>query len=342
MKYTFLLYIFLLAYGIYPSHAQEQQTIDNQLKLLFNERNYDAIIDGFTKDAQQLSMPSLYYLIFANNEKKNYPASLQLIELALQKDTLLAQSYLIKGNTLVAMGKLEEAIPAYTNALAADPDNFDIQYELASSYIKMGNLREAVAIYKSVLTKNEPNSNVYFKACQMIGLLESRMGNYKEAIPYFESILKYNADDYKMLSKLIQAYYAMADYKNAKPLIQKMYEAQANGRLENTAMEDMFCIEEFTIDGHKVRVFERYQDGPSERIYNKHYFYLLDANDKPRFRVQTEYAPVTLDGKVRYYLCVSYPDNSRGNSGVTLGKDYEYKTLKDEAVKYMNRLLTKQ
>lgn len=339
MRALVALYFTFLFLFAAPLLAQEDRSNDDTLKRLYNAGEYDTIIEEYTNRAEQLDAYALYYLVFANLAKENYKAGLALIDLSLKKDDTLPYSYGIKGDILNLLQREKEAIIAYKKVVELAPDDFDNYLKLGTAYGLMGAYKQGIEVFKKTLATLTPDMKEYGVAFYNIGLFESMLGNYKNAIPYFEYLTQQNPRDYLAQSKLIQAYYHQEEYKKAEPLKQAIYKAHADSLLIDTEMEDMFCIEQFEVDGQRVLVFERYQDGHSSRIYNKHCFYVLKPDGEQNFRVQTEYSPFSEDGRMLYFLCATFSERSRSNLGITFGENYAYKSVKIEASKAIKRLL---
>ena len=87
----------------------------------------------------------------------------------------------------------------------------------------------------------------------------------------------------------------------------------------------MFCIDQFKWKDKLVQVFERYQSGSSEKIYEKHRFYVVGEDDKVEFKVQTEYSAVAVEmGFEPYVLCASAKDyHATYGIGFTDNSSYE-------------------
>lgn len=343
MKTIIALYSICLLFFVSPmAQAQEKPTKEDALKWLYNEGKFDTIIEEYTADAQLLDVPSLYYLAFANMEKKNFATSLEFIDMALKKDDTLSDSYRIKGDILKSLQRYGEAIIAYRKAKELDPKDFDNAFALGQAYGQMGDYKNGILVFKEALVNLEPETESYMVSFYNLGLLESFSGNYKAAIPYFDYLLQMNPTDYFTQSKLIQAYYQLGDYKAVEPLKKGLYKAHADSLLNDTDMEDMFCIEQFEVKGNKVLAFERYEDGPSTNIYNKHCFYVLKTDGDLRFRVQTEYSPFSKSDDMLYFLCVTFSEKRRANSGITFEKNYDYRAVKPKAIKYIKQILKNQ
>jgi DNA modification methylase len=112
--------------------------------------------------------------------------------------------------------------------------------------------------------------------------------------------------------------------------------------LVETEEDDLFGVEQFNIAGKKILAFERYEDGNSSKIYNKHCFYILKPDGSIDFRVQSEYSPFSENGEMLYYLCATYSDTSRYNSGIVYSKDYSYEKVSKDAKKLIENILKKR
>ncbi|XP_058059184.1 dnaJ homolog subfamily C member 7 isoform X1 [Anopheles bellator] len=94
------------------------------------------------------------------------------------------------GNELFKTGKYRKALEVYTEALALDQQNKDINsklyYNRALVNSKLGNLRDAISDCSSALTLNEK----YMKALLQRAKLYYNMENFEDAVKDYEKALK--------------------------------------------------------------------------------------------------------------------------------------------------------
>lgn len=101
---------------------------------------------------------------------------------AIQKGDWQERSYF--GRVLEALGRQDEAIAEYKNALKDDPDNSWLLGCLGSSLCKKGLYDEALAIYKQMVEKDpEDQDNHYYvgEVLAAMGRTEDALSEYRKA-----------------------------------------------------------------------------------------------------------------------------------------------------------------
>jgi len=109
---------------------------------------------------------------------------------ALKIEPDFADAYNNMGNTLQKQNKLEEAIEAYTKALAIKPDHAAAHYNIGASFKEQGKLEKAIAAYTKALSI-KPD---YFEAYNNMGITFSEQGKVKEAIEAYTKALSIKPD----------------------------------------------------------------------------------------------------------------------------------------------------
>ena len=93
----------------------------------------------------------------------------------------------------------------------------------------------------------------------------------------------------------------------------------------------MFCIDQFKWNEKLIQVFERYQESSTD-IFEKHRFYIKDANGKIEYKIQTEYSPFSTEqGGAKYLLCMS-KGNTHSTFNIGFNDDFKYDDLKKNVI----------
>jgi len=114
------------------------------------------------------------------------PGALADAERALKFAPSKPEAHTVLGRALNAMGRLDEAIPAFSRAITIDPEATDALAGRASLYITMERYVEAVADLSSVLERQEDNVPVRFTR----GLLRQQLGDRRDAIDDFSRVIE--------------------------------------------------------------------------------------------------------------------------------------------------------
>jgi len=360
---TFILIFFSLA-------ILAQDKVTNELKNLSDTQQFDKIISQYTSEYKDFSAKSLYYIGLAYYMKEDDANCIKFMDLSINKDSKDPAPAYIKASTLNYMGKYNEAITYFQNAINLNPNDAESYSGIGDSYYQIKEFNLALENYKkATLQKVCPNrpylmlaqiyyeqkendkaleayytakskiskeSDSYINVLFNIGLLESLKGNYEKAEPVFIELIQLDPADYHSYAKLIQIYYYRKEYEKAKPYKDKLYEAYAKGELKDN-LKDMFCYDQFKWNGYQVQAFERYENKNKGNIYNKHLFYLIDNSGQIVLRVQTEFSPISIElGGTKYLLCAS-KGNTHYNSGIGFNDDLNYSDLKTEAIKLFEK-----
>jgi len=100
-----------------------------------------------------------------------------------QPDNPSAQWYF--GNTLVALGKTQEAVPHFRKAIELQPDFADAHYNLARALADQGLLHEATAEYDQALRLAPDNAQAHNNLGRLLelqGRLAEALAQYREAL----------------------------------------------------------------------------------------------------------------------------------------------------------------
>ncbi|MFO7848161.1 MAG: tetratricopeptide repeat protein [Balneolaceae bacterium] len=99
-----------------------------------------------------------------------------------------------KANRAYENGNYQEAAELYRAAIADDPNNAKLHFNLGNALVKMGNTEEAETAfsrYKSLVEQPADESLADYNTGKMLADMEM----YEEALDYFKEALKKNPDD---------------------------------------------------------------------------------------------------------------------------------------------------
>jgi tetratricopeptide (TPR) repeat protein len=360
----FLVTILLSCFAL-TSSAQDSV----KLKILIDSEQYDEAIK-YASQSAELSARALYLVGAAYYMKEDFVNSQKFIDLSLAKNGQDSRTYFFKAYTLNYLGKYEEAIPLFKTAITLKGDDADYYSGLGDSYyqlkqydqalqafiksselpdvpdhalimipdiyVDLGQNDKALAANYNFKSKISKQSGDYNQLLYNIGLLEFKAGNFDKSEAAFQELITLNPEDYHCYAKLIQICYQRKEYDKAKPYRDKLYEANKKGELKGN-MKDMFCFDQFKWNDKLIQVFERYQEGPKDKIYNKHIFYVVNKNDSIELRIQTEFSPPSLAmGGSKYLLCGSN-GLAHINYGIGFNDDFKYEDLKNTVIKILEK-----
>lgn len=284
-------------------------------------------------------------------------------------------AYSVKGSTLNYMKRYSEAIPAFRKAIALDSSDGRFLYGLGNSQFSLGQYDSALVIlqlasikektpadvfsmigeiysirkqydkaeqaFLSMKERMDSTSEAYPDVLHNVGLMQLLAGNYEKAEQTYNGILNAYPTYYYSYPKLIQIHYHHKNYDKAKPFKDVLYKAKSENKLPES-LQDMFCIDQFQWNDRLIQVYERYEEGKSNRIYYKHMFYVINDSGNIDYRIQTEYSPSTLaisKGKTAFLLGMSQgPVHSTFNYGFTT--NYSYDAVKEAVIAVLDKKVT--
>lgn len=102
-------------------------------------------------------------------------------------------------------------------------------------------------------------------------------------------------------------------------------------------MEDMFCFDQSRRKDKAIQVYERFEEGPKERLFYKQVFNVIDSVENLDFTIQTEYLPISKEmGGPKYILCGSQ-GRTHFNYGIGFNDDLNYDDLKSTVIKILEK-----
>jgi tetratricopeptide (TPR) repeat protein len=345
--------------------AQDKTT--EELKVLFDNKQYDKIIEQHASKSNDYTAKSLYYIGLAYYLKEDDNNCIKFMNLSIDKDSKDPAPFYIKASTLNYMQKFEEAAKSFQLAISLKSDNAEFYSGLGDSYYNLEKLDLSLEAYKKATeqkncpdrpysfvaqiysdqknndkaleafyvakSKIDKNSNSYINALFNIGLLESLKGKYDKAEPAFVELLQLDPKDYHSYAKLIQIYYSKNEFDKAKPYKDKLYEAHKKGELKDN-LKDMFCFDQFKWKAKLIQAYESYEEG-SKDIYIKHLFYVVNQDNTIEYRIQTEYSPISVEqGGSKYLLCRTMGD-THSTFNIGFNDNFKYEDLKKSVIEIL-------
>ena len=354
----------LLILTIWTLTVFGQDALTTTLKNLSADKKYDKIIEQYATTPKDYSAKSLYYIGHAYYMKADDNNCIKFINLSLNKDSKDPQPYYIKASTLNYMKNFDEAVKTFQLAIELNPNDCEYYSGLGDAYYNLQKGALAIEAYKKAIQQKTPGdrpfsmiaqiyseqkkndksleafyvakstiskkSDSYINALFNIGLFESMNKNYDKAAIAYVELIDLSPADYHSYAKLIQVYYAKKEYEKAKPYKDKLYEAHKKEILKDN-LKDMFCFDQFKWNDKLIQAYERFEEN-SKEIYNKHLFYVVNADEKGEFRIQTEYSPILVEqGGSKYLLCMT-KGKTHSTFNIGFNENLNYEDLKKNVI----------
>lgn len=339
----------------------------NELKRLYESKDYDKILSDYSNIVNDLSAKSTYYVGMAYYMKQEDDRCIDMMNLSIKKDSTDSDAYFIKGMTFNYIGKFREAIDAFQSAIKINSNSSDYYSGLGDSYIGINNFAKALIAYQEATKKENPidrpftmipqiysaqkkptealkyfyeakeniskEGDSYITVLYNIGLLELLNDEYDKAKSALEELIDLNPEDYPSYSKIIQIHYAKKEYDKAIPYKKELYKAYDKGVLKDN-LSEMFCFDQFEWKDKLIQVFERFEEKESE-LYYKHLFYVVNKENKIEFRIQTENSPISVKLGGAKYLVGMDKDGEHYTFSYGFSKKIDYDKLKETVIKIL-------
>lgn len=328
---------FIISFVSISSFSQE--FIERKLKELYDKEDYETIVKEYILEDEEYSANSLYYIGTAYLMLEDDANCIRLMDLSIAKDSLKPGPYYMKATSFLYMKKFEEAIPLFRKAIVLESDNIKLAQSynsLASAYNELNQYDNALAAYYKEKENTSKDTDQYISTLFNIGLLEQLKGGYEESEKAFNELIEIKPDDYHSYAKLIQIYNHNKEYDKVPPLKAILYEAHKNKMLDEN-LSDMFCIDQFKINGKSIQAYERYEKGNKSTIYNKILFYIIGDDGEIEYRIQTEYSPAAVAlGSGKYMLCAN-KNGSHINYRIIFDDNTTYDTIKESVISILEK-----
>lgn len=363
MKKSIIIVLALLAVAPVSSYASTdvfsvQQSIDsNDIKTLFDNEQYQQIVDTYAGRPRGLSTTELGYIALSYYKLDDVDKSLKYADMALQKDSKDLRIYTLKGMILNTQEKYNEAIEVFNKAIELSPREGELYTNLGDSYLAMKRYDEALANYQKAILQRNPsdrayymigvaydsmdnrskaldafyiakskvasNKELYVAVLYNIGLIEYANGDYAKALLIYDELLKYYPDDYQSYEKQIQCYYALDNYNKGDAVKAKLYKLYEISLPTGTVPYYQINTDFFHAGSKPVYVYERYQQ-PNEE-YDKYIFFVMKlGSEDVDYQIVFRYEPNTNN-----YSLLKIKNGTEENYNLTYGLDLNYRTAKD-------------
>jgi len=121
------------------------------------------------------------------------------------------RAYLLEGQTAFRAGRYEEAVAAFSKAVAAAPDSVSARIDLGSALGELGDPEKAIAEYDKALEIAPENPTALFNA----GLLRAERGELDVALEHLQSAARVAPEDMTIRLRLADVLQTAGELENA-------------------------------------------------------------------------------------------------------------------------------
>ncbi|MDR1089890.1 MAG: tetratricopeptide repeat protein [Prevotella sp.] len=298
--------IFIIAAALLSIQLVSAQNI----KKMFEEEQYQEIIDLYANNSGTLSSEDLMYIAQSYMNLGDIQNGLTYANMATSKGINNARTYFVTGVLYNANGDYNNAITSLEKSIGLAPNEANYYAALGDSYYGQENYEEALLYYKKATflepasekaffmiatiyaTQGRENESLnafytakakitgdkelYVTVLYNIGKMEYDKGAYQKAINAYNDLISYFPDDYYSYEKLVQCYYGLNQIGKANLQKAKLYTAYKNGLLGSTSISDRFCFDQFKIGDKEIVAYERFEEFASKPVV-KRIFYVVNS-----------------------------------------------------------------
>lgn len=360
--------LFIISFFVTSSFGQTASS--RNLKLLFEQKKYDEIINYQPKDNQQLSAEELFYkgkafYMMSDDEQAN-----QYFDKAIEKGPVFGSMYFHKAMILLYTNKYNESLSIFDKAIALSPtesdfyagkaeafsalkktDSAQVYFEKAAqlpsckprAFVMLGQIyqgqnkyEQALASYQQALSQLSENDEMYQNTSFNLGLTQQLAGKIDDSRKIFEKHTILYPTDYQAVAKMIQVYYALQQFEKAAPLKKKLYAAHQAKQL-SADMEKQFCFDQFIWNGKRVMAFETFAE-PDDFLFAKNHFYVMTDNNEIDYQIDSESSAAIRmsNSKNQYVLCLIKSQTHHTYWQYVFNDDYQYPDLKAAVLNILN------
>ena len=172
-----------------PEPPQEQ--LENLLNLYTQGQHNQALNQALQLQQQFPKSVNLFNIIGAVNKSLGkLDDAIIAYQNALSIKPDLAETHYNMGNALKDQGKLEEAVAAYNKTISLKPDLAEAYYNLGTALKDQGKLEEAIDAYSKALSIKPDLAETYYN----MGIALNQQGKLNEAIEAYRKALSIKPD----------------------------------------------------------------------------------------------------------------------------------------------------
>lgn len=108
---------------------------------------------------------------------------------AIKAQPSLVEAYNVRGLALVALGREEDALAAFSIALAHSPNDLSVLFNKGDLLRKRGSLENAQITLKRSAELANPGSRDWAKAAMGLGLIRVEFGDYPAALAFYDDVI---------------------------------------------------------------------------------------------------------------------------------------------------------
>ncbi|MCX5633376.1 MAG: tetratricopeptide repeat protein [Phycisphaerae bacterium] len=180
------------AYASLTVDANDAQSLfEKGVKELWQE-NWSAALTYFRKATEKNSQDAGAWILagYCYDKLGRYQEAIEAYKQAIRIKPDFAEAYLCLGATYGKLGRYQDEIESYKQAIRIKPDYADAHYNLGVSYGELGRYQDEIESYKQAI-RIKPD---YAEAHGNLGVAYKNLGRYQEAIEALKQAIRIKPD----------------------------------------------------------------------------------------------------------------------------------------------------
>lgn len=213
---------------------------------VFDRVRFEDALDFFEKAVILAPSNVIYHNLWAQTHYilQDYPAAIDRLKVSIAVDPKYPPTWALLGDTYAALGNVDEALAAHSQAMALLVRGSDGMAVFADQfldqrlnfYVSAGRLEDIVAALKKVAAERPDNA----RAQVALGRAYSLAGQPEQAQPYFEQALTLGDNSPQTAQALADIHMANNNYEQALPLYEFAAQRQPNAQI-NSALAFIYA-----------------------------------------------------------------------------------------------------
>jgi len=232
---------------------------------IYRQKGYEDFISVSQDKLKDQPFYSYYAMGLAYKNKGMFEESLRELRTA---DEIDPENSIVKeqiGEVLLFLGKNEDAISAYLEALKVDPDSPRYANNIGVAYHRLGKLDKAISWYNEAISKDES----YAVSWNNLGVVSYHTKNPDEAFKCFQRAHKLNPDYPDPYLNIGLIYMKRESYDKAEKLFKKVIQKRKEYSLPYNYLGSIYLsTERFGEAIHNFRQAVYLDDNFAEAYYN--------------------------------------------------------------------------
>ncbi len=206
---------------------------------------------------------------------EQFEKSLDAFEYVLAIDDKFDAAHICSGDVLYNMGRYEEAVDFYLEAIKLSKPNKDLYLKTAETYEKLLDFSKSRSYLRKSITVDPYFDEAFFRIGETYRLEEK----WNKAISSFERAVKLSKDNLDYLAALADAYMSVGEGEMAVEIFERIFQLDTQNKQSWISLATAyFNVDNFRKAFQVLQEAEAKYEGHADVLYIKAVFYLQAGN----------------------------------------------------------------